>query len=576
LTDTTLQPSYSGSHALIIGINAYAVASPLRYAVNDAESIATLLKEQYSFQTEHIHLLRDSEATRDAILRVFLGFARDGTGANDRVLVYFAGHGLTVPSRRGEVGFLVPHEGDPRHLSTLIRWDELTRDADLVPAKHVLFLMDACYGGLAVARTLQPGAMRFVKDMLLRPVRQVLTAGKPDEVVADHGGPLSGHSVFTGHLLEGLNGKAADRDGILTANGVMAYVYRNVSSDPDSRQSPHFGFLSGDGDFIFKAPILEGVEEDEQRDHDALFSVPAVTLPLPGEQHVTVAEQVKEFLSDERHRITLHDLAGREIRQVLSATAEDYFPVSAKWSAEEFAVRLAKYEDITKTIREIQVLIGYWGSSAFQSILTLALKRLSDRLSPQSGLSAWIALRWYPVLLLLYSGGVAAVAGGQFDNLTSLLQLPIDGEHHVGSASTILRATWSEITEMGASFKTLPGHERNLTPLSEYIFKLLQPSVDDLLFLGSEYESHFDTFEVLMSVEHADQWSRERGETAWGPYGRFSWKARRPGVSSPWHKLILEAEAKGNAWPPAKAGLFQGSAERFTWLTAQYKGLGQA
>ena len=98
--------------------------------------------------------------------------------------------------------------------------------------------MDACYGGLAIMRALKPGSMRFLKDMLVRRSRQVLTAGKADEVVADLGGPLSNHSVFTGHLLEALDGKAADPTGILTANGVVAYVYKNVASDRGSQQTP--------------------------------------------------------------------------------------------------------------------------------------------------------------------------------------------------------------------------------------------------------------------------------------------------------------------------------------------------
>jgi hypothetical protein len=59
--------------------------------------------------------------------------------------------------------------------------------------------MDACYGGLAVSRDVQAGSSRFLKDMYQRFSRQVITAGKADEVVADTGGPLPNHSVFTGH-----------------------------------------------------------------------------------------------------------------------------------------------------------------------------------------------------------------------------------------------------------------------------------------------------------------------------------------------------------------------------------------
>lgn len=69
------------------------------------------------------------------------------------------------------------------------------------------------------------GSSRFVKDMLQRLSRQVISSGKADEVVADGGDPLAGHSIFTGHLLEGLSGKAETGQGIITGNSLMAYVY---------------------------------------------------------------------------------------------------------------------------------------------------------------------------------------------------------------------------------------------------------------------------------------------------------------------------------------------------------------
>lgn len=184
--------------------------------------------------------LTNGAATRQAITSTFLSLAKQ-VAPDDRVLFFFAGHGLTKRARRGEVGFLVPADGDPEDLATLIRWDELTRNAELLAAKHVLFVMDACYGGLALTRAVPAGSQRFLKDMLARYARQVLTAGKADEVVADSGGPRSGHSIFTGHLLDALEGAARTNDGIITANAVMAYVYDRVGKDPHSQQSPHYG-----------------------------------------------------------------------------------------------------------------------------------------------------------------------------------------------------------------------------------------------------------------------------------------------------------------------------------------------
>jgi hypothetical protein len=50
-----------------------------------------------------------------------------------------------------------------------------------------------------------------------------------------------------------LEGKAHIENGVLTASHLMAYVYRKVSVDSRSRQTPHFGHVEGDGDFVFCA-----------------------------------------------------------------------------------------------------------------------------------------------------------------------------------------------------------------------------------------------------------------------------------------------------------------------------------
>lgn len=165
MDNATYSPQYSSSHALIIGINDYQSASPLAYAMNDAEAIAQLLVDKFGFDEDDVLLLTDANATKARIMDSFLSYASK-SDIDDRILFFFAGHGYTVSGRRGEVGFLVPYDGEPRNLSTLIRWDELTRNAELTPAKHMLFVMDACYAGLAITRSLAPGSMRFLKDML--------------------------------------------------------------------------------------------------------------------------------------------------------------------------------------------------------------------------------------------------------------------------------------------------------------------------------------------------------------------------------------------------------------------------
>jgi len=569
-------PTYNNSWALIIGINTYPRA-PLSYARNDAEAIQKILLEKFNFSEENVSLLIDEKATRSKILDSFLKLAKDDIGPNDRIFMFFAGHGYTQTGRRGEVGYLVPVDGDLSNLASLIRWDELTRNADLIAAKHILFIMDACYGGLAITRLIKPGSMRFLKNMLQRFTRQVITAGKADEVVADSGGPIPGHSVFTGHLLQGLEGKAATPDGIICANGLMAYVYEKVAKDLNSRQTPHFGYIDGDGDFIFSAPVLESLIGETKEDKDILIETPpTVSISVNHQDSKSIIEIVKEYIPDSRFRIRLDDLVTREIKKILSETSDEHFPVhTADITTDNFIERLNKYETIIKDIQSIVVLLAHWGTEEHVPVLRKIIGRIGDNRKAMGGKVVWLSLRFYPSWLLLYSGGIAAISSGNYNNLYTILTTKIGPKYSGGKNDEIINIVVHEALELERTniFKTLPGHERYYVPKSEYLFKSLQPVIDDMLFLGISYEAMFDRFEVFLALVYADLDDREPGRI-WGPPGRFAYKHReRNREDSPYFEILNEANSQGNDWPPLRAGFFRGSYERFQFISNEYEKL---
>jgi Caspase domain len=571
-TDATYSPKYNTSWGLVIGINDYQTASPLNYAREDAEAFAQILKSAFGFATEKITVLLDASATRHNIRSAFLDFTHDAVESDDRIAVFFAGHGCTRTGKRGEIGFLVPVEGDPNDLSTLVRWDELTRNAELIPAKHVLFLMDACYGGLAVRRNTPPGSARFLKDMLKRYSRQVLTAGKADETVADSGGPRPNHSIFTGHLLDALDGKAADSNGIISANAVMAYVYDHVAKDPHSRQSPHFGFLDGDGDFIFSAPQLVEISKNEKEDLDILVQVPAsASLSAELSDMQTLVDRVKDYISEPRYRIRLDDLVAAEIRAASYEIREDEFPLqTATVTSVDIADRLRKYQEALSRLTAVTILLGRWGSLDHQPLIERIIARLADGTEPRSGKTAWLGLRWYPIMLLLYSGGIAAVSSHNYRSLTTLLTTKLRGSTTGKQAQPVVVSTIEEILELDRMelFKALSGYENYHIPRSEYLFKALQPQLEDLLFLGNGYEDDFDRFEILYALTYLDLQTRLSGYT-WAPPGRFGWKERH-GHSS-YDSVLNEARSRGDSWGPVSAGLFRGSFERFNELAIAFR-----
>jgi uncharacterized caspase-like protein/peptidoglycan/xylan/chitin deacetylase (PgdA/CDA1 family) len=245
---------YGNSWAIVIGIDDYAKWPKLQYAVRDAQGVRETLIEKFGFSPERVYTLKNGEATRTGILATFHDkLTGGGIHRNDRIFVFFAGHGATRKLSSGrDLGYIVPADADPNQLATdAIPMTEIQNIAESLTAKHVLFVMDACYSGLGLTRGGPSSA--FLRENAKRVGRQMLTAGGTDQLVAD-GGP-NGHSVFTWTLLQGLAGKAdLNGDSLITATELAAYVAPAVSGV--SSQTPAFGSLPGSegGDFVFELP----------------------------------------------------------------------------------------------------------------------------------------------------------------------------------------------------------------------------------------------------------------------------------------------------------------------------------
>ncbi|WP_426336272.1 polysaccharide deacetylase family protein [Pseudoduganella sp. R-31] len=249
-----ISTGYANSYAVVIGINDYQKWPKLQYAVQDAKAIRDTLVSRFGFDGARVFTLTNGDATRNNILALFHDkLAEAKLRKDDRIFVFFAGHGATRQLSSGRsLGYIIPVDSDPQQVSVdAIPMTDLQNIAESLDAKHLLFVMDACYSGLGLTRG--GGTTAFLRDNARRIGRQMLTAGGADQMVAD-GGP-NGHSVFTWTLLQALGGKAdLNGDGMITATELAAYVAPAVSSV--SQQTPAFGSLPGSegGEFVFQLP----------------------------------------------------------------------------------------------------------------------------------------------------------------------------------------------------------------------------------------------------------------------------------------------------------------------------------
>jgi len=260
--EPTGQSLYTNSHALIIGINSYANLPSqlqLKFGVADANAVRDMLVQNYGFNSSDVVVLTNEKATLDNIRLELSKLASSKTiKPDDRILVYFSGHGQTVKlATGGEMGFLIPSDAkvdlnDPSdvgpYLGTCLPMQQLWDYLSSSPAKHACVICDACFSGMMASSRSLTLSSATVAANLARPARQVLTAGSVGQETFEQ--PQLGHGVFTYKLLEELKARAADGK-VFTLMDLYTTIRDEVSNMTEAKQIPEFGNFETEGQVLF-------------------------------------------------------------------------------------------------------------------------------------------------------------------------------------------------------------------------------------------------------------------------------------------------------------------------------------
>lgn len=252
-----LKGYYKNIWAVIIGVDKFKNSSvpPLKYAVRDAKGVEKLLREKVV--AGKIITLYNEEATKENILQVLQGELSEA-GKEDAVFVYMACHGLSFSTEKGALGDLIPYDGSfsekerYKNISMQIFKDDIAKG---LKAKHMLVVVDACYGGVltrgvGIKKEDVEGLKKdtYLKDVKDKEAKIVITAGADNEEVLDKG--PNDHSVFTGRLIE-LVDSSRHFIGAKELFGLLKSKVEEDAARRNHKQTPQFGYWWGDGDFIF-------------------------------------------------------------------------------------------------------------------------------------------------------------------------------------------------------------------------------------------------------------------------------------------------------------------------------------
>jgi hypothetical protein len=239
-------------YALIVAVDYYNDTThfiPLPFAQADGQALYELLidPERGGWQPEDVVYLAGEAATRDEIESQLRELCLVRARQDDLVLIYFAGHALLDPATQdGYLALRASVANRPAtglHVPTLV--DHYLYDSK---AGNILTLLDIAHAGPEWRHHKHPedATLLFGQSLLDLPRtkgRVILTSQRRTGLSKEQ--MEQGHGIFMSHLLDALEGEAANpRTGRITLGTLYDYFAEKMSAD-EQGYPQKFGYEHG-------------------------------------------------------------------------------------------------------------------------------------------------------------------------------------------------------------------------------------------------------------------------------------------------------------------------------------------
>jgi TIR domain len=301
-----------------------------------------------------------------------------------------------------------------------------------------------------------------------------------------------------------------------------------------------------------------------------------------------LAEALKAGVGDPGKQMELESLFLEEVRTTTQALKDkDRFPVTggAGPTLTTLVARAQEYDGLVEPLSYAVITLGAWGGETDASLATRAMKSLAATPQDQlGGFTAYLDLRTYPVLPVLYAGALGAVARRNGRMLAAFTTDPIVTVNGRAWALPVAITPWRPFpnSEGAASLLARVGLEggtidanaqafqggrgpRYYTPLSEYLFGRLRPLASPYVLDDAEYEQLFHRTEALIALAELDWMAHNSDAVNEYRRSRSHWMGRHvhrerhmldnTGLG---HELLREIQSRQKAWWPLEGGMFGG------------------
>ena len=138
-----------------------------------------------------------------------------------------------------------------------------------------------------------------------------------------------------------------------------------------------------------------------------------------------------------------------------------------------------------------------------------------------------IYLLYYPLYLMYYVVIISGLESKNYKVLKDVLELEILKTVNVGSyydEKNLLINVCNNMQELASEYNVFFPENNYKYPLAEYLYKELQPLIDDFIYVGDDYPELFISTEILISFFYAIKNYSEDESQVWGPLGRYTYQ----------------------------------------------------
>lgn len=228
---------------LIVGISDYKHFNNLQFADDDAMAYHQILKKVLGkyYSEEQTRVLLNEDATA-ASIEFAMRWLLKNTLENDRVFIYFSGHGGYEDLTDFKLGYLHAHDAFNETYSSggNISMEFLQAFLQSLSRRNVqtIFVADACHSGKSDGKE----GFLFLNNLLAAEAKNIykILSAQDNEKSYEHPMWGGGHGVFTYYLIKGLLGFAdtAPKDGLVSLMELERYLYENVPAQTQYLQNP--------------------------------------------------------------------------------------------------------------------------------------------------------------------------------------------------------------------------------------------------------------------------------------------------------------------------------------------------